>query len=167
MSNHFARWVPPLDLPHSYQWFIVLIEHYKPSQNHQSSIIAESSIIYNWNLFPLDSTPYSTPVEATYDVIYWVRLWRQVSTRNVSSWLSEGWSILHHSWVMKWDLPDNLLFLAKCRTKRVYNLVARVVREWILASRKLATLICTWIYPMVSAMTSYSSLTSRRIFFYF
>ena len=67
---------------------------------------------------------------------------------------------------MKLGLPDNLLFLAKCRTKRVYNLVARVVREWILASRKLATLICTWIYPMVSATTSYSSLTSRRIFLF-
>ena len=66
---------------------------------------------------------------------------------------------------MKLGLPDNLLFLLKCRTKRVYNLVARVVREWILASCKLATLICTCIYPMVSAMTSYSSLTSRRIFF--
>ena len=66
---------------------------------------------------------------------------------------------------MKLGLHDNLLFLAKCRTKRVYNLIACVVREWILASCKLATLICTCIYPMVYAMTSYSSLTSGRIFF--
>ena len=58
------------------------------------------------------------------------------------------------------------LFLAK----RVYNLVARearsqcVNRAWVLASCKLAALIFTCIYPMVSAMTSYSSLTSRCIF---
>ena len=35
---------------------------------------------------------------------------------------------------------------------------------WVLASCKLAALIFTCIYLMVSAMTSYSSLTSRRIF---
>ena len=66
------------------------------------------------------------------------------------------------------------LFLAKRgaerRAKCVYNLVARearsqcVNRAWILASCKLAALIFTCIYPMVSAMTSYSSLTSRCIF---
>ena len=37
-------------------------------------------------------------------------------------------------------------------------------RVWVLASCKLAALIFTCIYPMVSTMTSYSSLTSRRIF---
>ena len=37
-----------------------------------------------------------------------------------------------------------------------------VNRVWVLASCKLAALIFT--YPMVSAMTSYSSLLSRRIF---
>ena len=52
----------------------------------------------------------------------------------------------------------------------VYNLVARDARAqwvshvWVLASWKLAALIFTCIYLMVSAMTSYSSLTSRRIF---
>ena len=66
------------------------------------------------------------------------------------------------------------LFLAKRgaerRAKWVYNLVARearskcVNRAWILATCKLAALIFTCIYPMVSAMTSYSSLTSRCIF---
>ena len=62
------------------------------------------------------------------------------------------------------------LFLAKRRAKWVYNLVARearaqcVNRVWVLASCKLAALILTCIYPMVSAMTSYSSLKSRRIF---
>ena len=39
-----------------------------------------------------------------------------------------------------------------------------VNRVWVLESCKLAVLIFTCIYPMVSAMTSYSSLTSRRIF---
>ena len=39
-----------------------------------------------------------------------------------------------------------------------------VNRMWVLASCKLAALIFTCIYPMVSAMTSYSSLTSWRIF---
>ena len=62
------------------------------------------------------------------------------------------------------------LFLAKRRAKWVYNLVARearsqcVNRAWVLASCKLTALIFTCIYPMVSTMTSYSSLTSRRIF---
>ena len=62
------------------------------------------------------------------------------------------------------------LFLAKRRAMWVYNLVAHearsqfVNRAWVLASCKLAALIFTCIYPMVSAMTSYSSLTSRRIF---
>ena len=37
-------------------------------------------------------------------------------------------------------------------------------RACILASCKLAAFIFTYVYPMVSAMTSYSSLTSRRIF---
>ena len=62
-------------------------------------------------------------------------------------------------------------FLAKeRRAKWVYNIVARearaqfVNRVWVLASRKLAALIFTCIYLMVSAMKSYSSLTSRRIF---
>ena len=59
---------------------------------------------------------------------------------------------------------------AERRAKWVYNLVARearapcVNRVWVLASCKLTALIFTCIYPMVSAMTSYSSLTSRRIF---
>ena len=35
---------------------------------------------------------------------------------------------------------------------------------WVLASSKLAALVFTCIYPIVSAMKSYSSLTSRRIF---
>ena len=35
---------------------------------------------------------------------------------------------------------------------------------WVLVSCKLAALIFTYIYLMVSAMTSYSSLTSRGIF---
>ena len=39
-----------------------------------------------------------------------------------------------------------------------------VNRVWVLASCKLAVLIFTCIYLMVSAMTSYSSLTSQRIF---
>ena len=59
-----------------------------------------------------------------------------------------------------------LFFLAKW----VYNLVACearsqcVNRAWVLASCKLAALIFTCTSPMVSAMTSYSSLMSRRIF---
>ena len=63
-----------------------------------------------------------------------------------------------------------LFFLAKRRAKWVYNLVACEARSqcenraWVLASCKLAALIFTCTYPMVSAMTSYSSLTSRRIF---
>ena len=67
-----------------------------------------------------------------------------------------------------------MLFLARRgaerRAKGVYNLVARKARTqylnrvWILASCKLAALIFTCVYPMVSAMTSYNSLTSRRIF---
>ena len=61
---------------------------------------------------------------------------------------------------------------AERRAKWVYNLVeseARaqcVNRVLVLASCKLAALIFTCIYPMVSAMTSYSSLTSRRSFFF-
>ena len=57
------------------------------------------------------------------------------------------------------------LFLAKW----VYNLVAREARAQcvncvlVLASWKLAALIFTCIYPMVSAMKSYNGLTSRRI----
>ena len=44
------------------------------------------------------------------------------------------------------------------RGKWVCNLVAQCVnRAWVLASCKLAALIFTCIYPMVSAMTSYSS----------
>ena len=48
------------------------------------------------------------------------------------------------------------------RAKWVYNLVVREARVqsvnsvWVLASCKLAALIFTCIYPMVSAMTSYS-----------
>ena len=59
---------------------------------------------------------------------------------------------------------------AERQAKWVYNLIVRearaqrVNRAWVLASCKLAALIFTCIYPMVSAMTSYSSLTSRRIF---
>ena len=57
------------------------------------------------------------------------------------------------------------LFLAKW----VYNLVAREARAQcvncvlVLASWKLAALIFTCRYPMVSAMKSYNGLTSRRI----
>ena len=59
----------------------------------------------------------------------------------------------------------SILFLSK----RVYNLVAREARAQcmnrvLVLVSKLAALIFTCIYPMVSAMTSYSSLTSRRIF---
>ena len=67
---------------------------------------------------------------------------------------------------VKARVTQALWFLAKW----FYNLVARearaqcVNRVWVLASCKLAALIFTCIYPMVSAMTSYSSLTSRRIF---
>ena len=49
------------------------------------------------------------------------------------------------------------------RAKWVYNLVAReahaqcVNRAWVLASCKVTAFIFTCIYPMVSAMTSYSS----------
>ena len=49
------------------------------------------------------------------------------------------------------------------RAKWVHNLVAReahaqcVNRAWVLASCKVAAFIFTCIYPMVSAMTSYSS----------
>ena len=49
------------------------------------------------------------------------------------------------------------------RAKWVYNLVAReahaqcVNRAWVLASCKVAAFIFTCIYPMVSAMMSYSS----------
>ena len=51
-----------------------------------------------------------------------------------------------------------------------YNLIAPEARALcvnvvrVLASCKLAALSFTCTYPMVSAMTSYSSLTSRRIF---
>jgi len=51
-----------------------------------------------------------------------------------------------------------------------YNLTAHeervqcVDRPWIIVSCKLAAPISTCIYQMVSAMMSYSSLTSRRIF---
>ena len=51
-------------------------------------------------------------------------------------------------------------FIISSRAKRAHC----VNRVWVLASCKLAALIFTCIYPMVSAMTSYSSLTSRRIF---
>ena len=51
-------------------------------------------------------------------------------------------------------------FIIWLRAKRAHC----VNRVWVLASCKLAALIFTCIYPMVSAMTSYSSLTSRRIF---
>ena len=65
---------------------------------------------------------------------------------------------------VKAQVTQALWFLAKW----FYNLVAReaqcVNRVWVLASCKLAALIFTCIYLMVSAMTSYSSLTSRRIF---
>ena len=63
------------------------------------------------------------------------------------------------------------LFLAKRRAKWVYILVARearAVREQRVGPSELQSrssylyFIC--IYPMVSAMTSYRSLTSRRIF---
>ena len=47
-------------------------------------------------------------------------------------------------------------FIISSRAKRVRN-------AWTVSCR-LAALIFTCIYPMVSAMTSYSSLTSRRIF---
>ena len=50
-------------------------------------------------------------------------------------------------------------FIISLRAKRAQC----VNRVWVLASCKLAALIFTCIYPMVSAMTSYSSLTSRRI----
>ena len=69
---------------------------------------------------------------------------------------------------VKAQVTQALWFLAKRRAKWFYNLVARasqcVNRVWVLASCKLAALIFTCIYLMVSAMTSYSSLTSRRIF---
>ena len=67
---------------------------------------------------------------------------------------------------VKAQVTQALWFLAKW----FYKLVARearaqcVNRVWVLASCKLAALIFTCIYLMVSAMTSYSSLTSRRIF---
>ena len=64
---------------------------------------------------------------------------------------------------VKAQVSQALWFLAKW----FYNLVARaqcVNRVWVLASCKLAALIFTCIYLMVSAMTSYSSLTARRIF---
>ena len=67
---------------------------------------------------------------------------------------------------VKAQVTQALSFLAKW----FYNLVARearaqcVNRVWVLASCKLAALIFTCIYLMVSAMTSYSSLTARRIF---
>ena len=65
---------------------------------------------------------------------------------------------------VKAQVTQALWFLAKW----FYNLVAReaqcVNRVWVLASCKLAALIFTCIYLMVSAMTSYSSLTARRIF---
>ena len=51
-------------------------------------------------------------------------------------------------------------FIISLRAKRAQC----VNRVWVLASCKLAAFIFTCIYPMVSAMTSYSSLTSRRIF---
>ena len=59
----------------------------------------------------------------------------------------------------------SILFLSK----RVYNLVAREARAQcmnrvLVLVSKLAALIFTCIYPMVSAMTSYGSLTSRCIF---
>ena len=51
-------------------------------------------------------------------------------------------------------------FIISSRAKRAQC----VNRVWVLASCKLAAFIFTCIYPIVSAMTSYSSLTSRRIF---
>ena len=52
-------------------------------------------------------------------------------------------------------------FIISSRAKRAQC----VNRVWVLASCKLGALIFTCKYPMVSAMTSYSSLTSRRILF--
>ena len=54
-------------------------------------------------------------------------------------------------------------FLTKRRAKWVYNLLVREARAqcvnhaWVLASCKVAVFIFICIYPMVSAMTSYSS----------
>ena len=50
-------------------------------------------------------------------------------------------------------------FIISSRAKRAQC----VNRVWVLASCKVAVFTFTCIYPMVSAMTSYSSLTSRRI----
>ena len=69
---------------------------------------------------------------------------------------------IHPSFFFSGRVPG-LLFLAKHRARWVYNLVAReacaqrVNRAWVLASCKLAALIFACIFPMVSAMTSYSS----------
>ena len=51
-------------------------------------------------------------------------------------------------------------FIMSSRAKHAHC----VNRVWVLASCKLAVLIFTCTYLMVSAMTSYCSLTSRRIF---
>ena len=55
------------------------------------------------------------------------------------------------------------LFVCSSRSEFIISSQC-VSRAWVLASCKLPALILTCIYPMVSAMTSYSSLTSRRIF---
>ena len=58
-----------------------------------------------------------------------------------------------------------LLFNNSSRSEFIISSRAQCVnRVWVLATCKLAALIFTCIYPKVSAMTSYSSLTSRCIF---